>query len=96
MDLVQVKIKGTVMTNRYGTLTSGDILRTDKAYAAHLVDECGAATYVTEKQAETGNAVLTVKQLHEKLDELKVQYDAKAKKADLVKLLDETEEKANQ
>lgn len=53
-ELVQVKIKGIVTTSKYGTLTSGDILRTDAAFAKHLVDECGAAEYVTKtSQVET-------------------------------------------
>jgi hypothetical protein len=46
MDLVQVKIKGTVVTSRYGTLSSGDMLRTDAAYAKHLVEECGVGAYM--------------------------------------------------
>lgn len=56
-ELVQVKIKGIVATVKYGTLESGDILRTDAAFAKHLVEDCGAAEYCTaaaaaeEKQA---------------------------------------------
>ena len=45
-ELVSVKIKGTVATQRYGTLVSGDILRTDAAYAKHLVEDCSAGSYV--------------------------------------------------
>jgi hypothetical protein len=52
-DLVSVKIKGTVATQRYGTLVSGDILRTDAAYAKHLVEDCSAGSYV---EAVTVNA----------------------------------------
>jgi hypothetical protein len=53
MDLVNVKITGTVITARYGTLSAGDSLRTDADFARHLVEECNAATYVTKaKQAE--------------------------------------------
>lgn len=44
---VQVRIKGIVATVRYGTLESGDILRTDAAFAKHLVEDCGAAEYCT-------------------------------------------------
>lgn len=54
MQLVQVKIKGVVSTSRYGTLQTGDILRTDAAFAQHLVDECGAGEIIgpvdTEQQ----------------------------------------------
>lgn len=52
-ELVSVKIKGTVATQRYGTLVSGDILRTDAAYAKHLVEDCSAGSYV---EAVTVNA----------------------------------------
>lgn len=45
--LVQVKIKGTVITSRYGSLSDGDILRTDTAFARHLVEECAAAEYIS-------------------------------------------------
>jgi hypothetical protein len=47
MEQVQVKITGMVMTHRYGTLSTGDILRTDAAYAKHLVEDCSAAEYIT-------------------------------------------------
>jgi hypothetical protein len=46
MELVAVKIKGTTITARYGTLGTGDILRTDAAFAKHLVEDCKAAEYV--------------------------------------------------
>lgn len=55
-DLVQVKIKGIVTTSKYGTLSSGDILRTDAAFAKHLVEECGAADYLT-KPARSGSEI---------------------------------------
>ncbi len=45
-EQVQVRITGMVMTNRYGTLDSGDMLRTDAAFAKHLVEECDAAEYI--------------------------------------------------
>ena len=47
MELVTGKIKGTVITSRYGALTTGDLLRTDAAFARHLVEDCAAAEYVT-------------------------------------------------
>jgi hypothetical protein len=50
MELVNVKISGTVVSARYGTLTAGDVLRTDAEYARHLVDECGAATYAAKPE----------------------------------------------
>ena len=46
MDQVQVKIRGMVMTHRYGTLSAGDVLRTDAAFAKHLVEDCAAAEYI--------------------------------------------------
>jgi hypothetical protein len=50
-ELVQVRIKGTVVTQRYGTLSSGDILRTDAEFAKHLVDDCAAAEYLDAAKA---------------------------------------------
>lgn len=47
-ELVQVRIKGTVVTHRYGTLSSGDVLRTDAAFAKHLVEDCSAAEYLSK------------------------------------------------
>lgn len=38
-------INAVVITSRYGALSPGDILRTDAAYAKHLVEECAAAKY---------------------------------------------------
>lgn len=52
-ELVQIKIRGIVTTSRYGTLVSGDILRTDAAFAKHLVEECKAGEYV-HSAANTG------------------------------------------
>lgn len=45
-EQVQVKIKGIVATQRYGTLESGDILRTDPDFAKFLVEDCQAADYL--------------------------------------------------
>ncbi|WP_041742289.1 hypothetical protein [Collimonas fungivorans] len=61
MDLVQLKIIGLVITHRYGTLSSGDILRTDAAYAKHLVEDCGAAEYIIEKPVETASKTVSTK-----------------------------------
>lgn len=44
-DLVAVRITGQAITNRYGTLSAGDVLRTDAAFAKHLVVDCGVAEY---------------------------------------------------
>lgn len=49
MELVQVRILGQAITARYGTLSTGDIINTDAAYAKHLVDDAKAAEYVTAK-----------------------------------------------
>lgn len=50
MDTVQVKITGQAITSRYGTLNTGDILRTDAAFAKHLVEDCGAAEYLPKAE----------------------------------------------
>ena len=51
MELVTVKIKGLVTTSRYGALSTGDLLRTDAAFAKHLVEDCAAADYVNKPDA---------------------------------------------
>lgn len=45
MDIIEVEITGQVITARYGTLKCGDVVRTDLAYAKHLVEDCAAAKY---------------------------------------------------
>lgn len=47
MQTVQVKIRTTVVTHQYGTLSTGDILRTNTEFARHLVEDCAAADYIT-------------------------------------------------
>jgi hypothetical protein len=49
MEIVEVEITGQAITARYGTLNAGDILRTDREFADHLVNDCGAAKYVVAK-----------------------------------------------
>ena len=51
MELVQVRITSTVVTQQYGTLMPGTILRTNAAYAKHLVEEAFAASYLTAPAA---------------------------------------------
>ena len=51
MELVEVEITGMVITHRYGTLQTGTILRTDKEYADHLVNDCVAAKYTAKVDA---------------------------------------------
>lgn len=46
MDSVKVKIKGSVVTSKYGSLSDGDIVSTDAEYARHLVEDCKAGEYV--------------------------------------------------
>ena len=48
MEQVTVKITGQAITSRYGTLNTGDILRTDTEFARHLVEDCSAAEYDTK------------------------------------------------
>ena len=51
MEQVEVEVTGLLMTQRYGTLTTGTILRTDLAYAKHLVDDCNGAKFTAKKAA---------------------------------------------
>ncbi len=51
MEQVEVEILAQVITATHGTLQQGAILRTDAAFAKHLVDDCGAAKYVKAKTA---------------------------------------------
>ena len=44
--MITVKITGTVITQRYGALSAGDIVRTDEAFARHLVEDCHAGKYL--------------------------------------------------
>ena len=46
MQLTQLRITRTVVTSRYGALAPGDLLRTDAAFARHLVEDCAAAQYI--------------------------------------------------
>jgi hypothetical protein len=52
MDLVEIEITGQAITARYGTLNTGDVLRTDPDYARHLVQDCSAAKYTTATAAK--------------------------------------------
>lgn len=54
MELVEVEITGMAITARYGTLKTGDVLRTDAVFAKHLVDYCNAAKYPEKQAAEAG------------------------------------------
>jgi len=49
MEQVEVEIVAETHSARYGVLTVGATLRTDQEYAAHLVDDCGAAKYPKAK-----------------------------------------------
>ena len=53
MALVEVEIIAQVITARYGTLASGDILKTDQAFADHLVNDCKGAKW-PEPKVEAG------------------------------------------
>lgn len=46
MDQVEVEITGLAITQRYGALSTGTVLRTDAAYADHLVNEAHCAKFV--------------------------------------------------
>lgn len=60
-DQIQVEITGMVITNRYGALSSGTVLRTDAAFAKHLVEDCGAAKYIAAEAAQEGGTEVVVK-----------------------------------
>lgn len=51
MELVEVEITGQAITARYGTLSTGDILKTDQAYAEHLINDCHVAKWRESKAA---------------------------------------------
>ncbi|MGI4937998.1 MAG: hypothetical protein ACRYF5_14850 [Janthinobacterium lividum] len=51
MEQVEVKIRVQVVTQQYGVLSEGDILRTNADFAQHLVADCGAADYVKSEPA---------------------------------------------
>lgn len=55
--MVDVEIIGMVVTHQYGTLTTGAVLRTDEAFAKHLVEDCGAAKYRMPPSADAHAAV---------------------------------------
>lgn len=98
MELVEVEILTQTITAQYGALSQGDILRTNAAFARHLVKDALAAKYVNAKDdAEpTGEAPaskkpsegLTVAELKAALESKGVQIPEGAKKQDLADLLD--------
>ena len=52
--MVEVEILGQIITSQYGTLNTGDILRTNEAFAKHLVDDCSAAKYCSKVEQKAG------------------------------------------
>lgn len=54
-NLVDVEILGIVTTAQYGSLNTGDILRTTPDFAKHLVDDCGAARYCTAEDPKVAD-----------------------------------------
>lgn len=61
MELIEVEITGQIITAQYGTLSTGDILRTGATFAAHLVDDCNAAKYIKPRTAPVAAPVEQVK-----------------------------------
>lgn len=49
MELVEVEIIAQLITARYGSLSTGDILRTDRAFAEHLINDCNGAKWPEQK-----------------------------------------------
>lgn len=54
--MIEVEILGIVVTHQYGTLNTGDVLRTDPGFARHLVEDCSAAKYRSQAEAAPANA----------------------------------------
>jgi hypothetical protein len=52
MENIAVEITCTCVTAQYGTLTTGDVLRTSQAFADHLVNEAYCAKYVGVAEIE--------------------------------------------
>ncbi|MDQ0040823.1 HeH/LEM domain-containing protein [Variovorax boronicumulans] len=99
MELVEVEILTQTITQRYGVLSQGDILRTDAAFARHLVKESFSGKYVNPKDdvEPTTDTVadgpkpsdgLTVTELKAALEGKGIPIPEGAKKPDLVALLD--------
>jgi len=63
-NLVEVEILGIVTTAQYGSLNSGDILRTTPEFAKHLVDDCSAARYRTAEDAAPSEEEFDVSAAH--------------------------------
>jgi hypothetical protein len=61
MELVEVEITALVITARYGTLSTGDILKTDQAFADHLVNDCKGAKW-SDRAAVVAEAASSVGQ----------------------------------
>ena len=51
MQTIEVEILTQTITQQYGVLSQGDILRTSPEFAAHLVNEAKAAKYTAAKAA---------------------------------------------
>lgn len=52
MELVEVEILTQTVTQQYGVLSQGDILRTSPEFAKHLVEDASAAKYTKAKKAD--------------------------------------------
>jgi len=52
MELVEVEILTQTVTQQYGVLSQGDILRTSPEFAKHLVEDASAAKYTKAKAVE--------------------------------------------
>jgi len=80
--MVEVEILGCVMTAQYGVLSTGDILRTSKEYAAHLVNDCAAAKYTqsVEVAESNGDKEITCDGTGESLPEIEPQQKTRKNK----------------
>jgi hypothetical protein len=53
----EVEITGMVTSSPWGSFSTGDIYRGDKAVCDHLVNQCGIAKYVIKAEPEPAKPV---------------------------------------
>jgi hypothetical protein len=62
--MVEVEITGIVTTAQYGTLSTGDILRTTPEFAKHLVEDCNAARFRAADEPEPSEDEFEISAAH--------------------------------
>jgi hypothetical protein len=61
-EQIEVEILTQTITAQHGVLSAGDVIRTDAAFAAHLVNDCAAAKYTKAKAAAPAPAPVETEQ----------------------------------